>query len=340
MLAATGCCALAALSLPADAATAPVTPTPTAPGPRTMSSAPTSAYLPGTSCRAFPADNVWHADVSRLPVNARSAQWISHMSPSRNLHPDFGPSFGAQPLPYGIPITVVRGAARVPVAFGYPSESDRVRYPLSSATLLEGGMKATSTTGGDRHAIVVDAATCQLFETWDTRLRSTGWYAGSGAVWSLTSNALRPAGWTSADAAGLPILPGLLRYDEVVAGKVDHAIRFTTNVTDRAYVWPARHQAGSVTDHSYPPMGARFRLKASFDISRYPASARVVLTAMKTYGLVLADNGSPWFFQGTADTRWTSAFIDSLRSIPASAFEAVDSSSLLVSSSSGAARRT
>ena len=339
MLAAAGGCALAALTLPADAATAPVVPTPTAPGPRTMASTPTSALLPGTSCRAFPADNVWHADVSRLPVNARSAQWISHMSPSRNLHPDFGPSFGAQPLPYGIPITVVRGAARVAVSFGYPAESDRVRYPLSASTLLEGGMKATSSTGGDRHAIVVDAATCQLFETWDTHLYKSGWYAGSGAVWSLTSDALRPADWTSADAAGLPILPGLLRYDEVVAGHVDHAIRFTTNVTDRTYVWPARHQAGSVSDRTYPPMGARFRLKASYDISRYPAAAQVVLRAMKTYGLVLADNGSPWFFQGTADTRWTGAFIDSLRSIPASAFEAVDTSSLQISSSSGAARR-
>ena len=328
-----------ALALPAAAMPAPPTPTPTAPGPHQTTSTPTSAYLPGTTCRAFPADNVWHADVSTLPVNARSAQWLSHMSTSRNLHPDFGPSFGAQPAPYGIPITIVRGATRVPVAFGYPSESDRVRYPLSTATKLEGGMKATSTTGGDRHAIVVDAATCQLFETWDTHLRSSGWYAGSGAVWSLTSDALRPAGWTSADAAGLPILPGLLRYDEVAAGRVDHAIRFTTDVTNRAFVWPARHQAGSVSDATYPPMGARFRLKASFDISRFPASAQVVLKAMKTYGLVLADNGSPWYFQGTADTRWTSAFIDSLRSIPASAFEAVDSSALVISSSSGAARR-
>ncbi len=329
----------AAVALPASAMPAPTPPTPTAPPPRGVSSAPTSAYLPGTTCRAFPADNVWHADVSTLPVNARSAQWMAHMSPSRSLHPDFGPSFGAQPAPYGIPITVVRGATRVPVSFGYPSESDRVRYPLSTSTKLEGGMSATSSVGGDRHAIVVDAATCQLFETWDTRLRSSRWYAGSGAVWSLTSDALRPAGWTSADAAGLPILPGLLRYDEVAAGRVDHAIRFTTNVTDRAYVWPARHQAGSVSDATYPPMGARFRLKASFDISRFPASAQVVLRAMKNYGLILADNGSPWFFQGTADTRWTSAFIDSLRGIPASAFEAVDSSRLVVSSSSGAARR-
>ncbi|HET7902368.1 MAG TPA: hypothetical protein VFL59_14390 [Candidatus Nanopelagicales bacterium] len=337
--AAAASCVLVALALPAQAMAPPSGPTPTAPSPRLLSSTPTSAYLPGTTCRAFPADSWWHADISFLPVSARSAQWLSHMSPTRTLHPDFGPSFGAQPAPYGIPITFVRGAARVPVAFGYPAESDRVRYPLSTATKLEGGMSATSSTGGDRHAVVVDSATCQLFETWDTHLRSTGWYAGSGAVWSLTSDVLRPAGWTSADAAGLPILPGLLRYDEVAAGRVDHAIRFTTNVTDRAYVWPARHQAGSISDAAYPPMGARFRLKATFDISRYPASAQVVLRAMKTYGLVLADNGSPWYFQGTADTRWTSAFIDSLRTIPASAFEAVDTSALLISSTSGAARR-
>ena len=297
---------------------------------------PTSAYLPGTACRAFPADNYWHADVSHLPVNARSAQWLSHMQASmRRLHADFGPSYGAQPVPYGIPITVVNGITRVAVRFGYPDESDKVRYPLSTSTLIEGGSSAS----GDRHAIVVDKATCQLFETWDTHRYASGWYAGSGAVWSLGSDALRPAGWTSSDAAGLPILPGLLRYDEVAAGHVDHAIRFTTNVTDRAYVWPARHQAGSVSDASYPPMGARFRLKAGFVISGYSRDAQVVLRAMKTYGLVLADNGSPWFFQGTSDTRWTSPIIEALGRVPASAFEAVDTAPLRISSSSAASRR-
>ena len=307
-----------------------------APRARTLATAPTSAYLPGTTCRAFPADSYWHADVSRLPVNARSAQWLSHMQAStRRLHADFGPSFGAQPVPYGIPITVVNGITRVTVRFGYPDESDKVRYPLSASTHIEGGSSAS----GDRHAIVVDKATCQLFETWDTHHYTSGWYAGSGAVWSLGSDLLRPSGWTSADAAGLPILPGLLRYDEVAVGHVDHAIRFTTNVTDRSFVWPARHQAGSVSDHSYPPMGARFRLKASFVISGYSRDAQVVLRAMKTYGLVLADNGSPWFFQGTSDTRWTSSIIEALGRVPASAFEAVDTTPLRISSSSGAARR-
>ena len=317
----------------ASAGMSPVGPAPTPPKVRAGST--TGAYLPGTRCPVLPADNYWHADVSRLPVNTRSAAWLSHMqAATRHLHADFGPSYGAQPVPYGIPITVVNGAKRVAVRFGYAAESDKGPYPLSTSTLIEGG----STAGGDRHAIVVDAKTCTLFETWDTHLYRTGWYAGSGAIWSLTSDVLRPAGWTSADAAGLPILPGLLRYDEVKAGRVDHAIRFTTNVTDRSYVWPARHSAGSVSDSAYPPMGARFRLKASFDISSFPRDTRVVLQAMKTYGLVLADNGSPWFFQGTSDTRWGPGIISSLATVPANAFEAVDASSLQVSPNSGASR--
>jgi hypothetical protein len=299
-------------------------------------SVPTSAYLPGTTCRAFPADNYWHADISHLRVNARSAQWLGHMQTStRRLHADFGPSFGAQPVPYGIPITTVRAAPRVAVRFQYADESNRVRYPLSRSTLIEAGWNA----GGDRHAIVVDAATCTLFETWNTRLTSTGWTAGSGAVWALSSDALRPARWTSADAAGLPILPGLLRYDEVARGYVDHAIRFTTDVTDRTYLWPARHQAGSVSNRAYPPMGARFRLKASFAIGSYPAQAQTVLRAMKKYGIVLADNGSPWFFQGTSDSRWTSALVSALGRVPASAFEAVDTAPLRILSNSAASRR-
>jgi hypothetical protein len=293
-------------------------------------------HLPGTSCPVFPGDNYWHADISRLPVNSRSAAWTSHMSQSRDLHPDFGPSYGAQPVPYGIPVTVV-GAAhpKVAVRFQYADESDPVRYPLGADTKIEGGRFA----GGDRHAIVVDKSTCRLYETFATYLRSKGWTAGSGATWSLTGNKLRPQGWTSADAAGLPILPGLLRYAEVEKrGYVDHAIRFTTDVTDRAHVWPARHDAGSVSDPAYPPMGARFRLKASFPTSHYRADTRVVLRAMKRYGLVLADNGSPWFFQGTSDSRWPSGLLDQLKTIPASAFEAVDTAPLRIRPGSAKAR--
>ena len=292
--------------------------------------------VPGTSCPVFPATSYWHADVSRLPVHPRSAQWLSHMSTDRDLHPDFGPSFGAQPVPYGIPITVVDSShPKVAVRFDYADESDRVRYPLGKDTRIEGGRSSD----GDRHALLVDRSTCKLYETFATRRTSTGrWRAGSGAVWRLTSNALRPDGWTSADAAGLPIMPGLLRLGEVRNGRVDHAIRFTTDVTDRSHIWPARHDAGSVSNRGYPPMGAWFRLKTSYPVTGLRADTRVVLTAMKRHGLLLADNGSPWYFQGTASAKWPTGLLDELKAIPAAAFEAVDTSSLRVSADSGAAR--
>ncbi len=292
--------------------------------------------LAGTHCQIFPADNFWHADVRSLPVDPHSAQWLSAMgASSRRLHPDFGPSFGAQPVPYGIPVTVVpAGHPRVPVTFDYADESDRLSYPLGPDTQIEGG----PTASGDRHAIVVTADTCELFETWNTNSPASGWTAGSGAHWSLSSDALRPNGWTSADAAGLPILPGLLRWDEVAAGHVDHAIRFTTNATDALHLWPARHDASSQRNASLPPMGARFRLKAGFAISGYSAQTQTVLRAMQTYGLVLADNGSPWFFQGTADDAWPASLISQLKAVPASAFEAVDTSGLEISAGSAAAR--
>jgi hypothetical protein len=293
--------------------------------------------LAGTDCQIFPTDNYWHADIASLPVDPRSAAWLKAMgASSRNLHPDFGPSDGAQAVPYGIPITIVPvGQVPVAVKFTYASESDPGPYPLGPKTLIEGG----ANSGGDQHAIMVTASTCQLFETWDTSDTSSGWTAGSGAHWSLSSDALRPSTWTSADAAGLPILPGLLRYDEVASGHVDHAIRFTTNVTSDSFLWPARHEAGSQTNENlYPPMGARFRLNAGFNISHYSAQAQTVLRAMKTYGLVLADNGSPWYFQGTADNAWPDALIEELKTIPASAFQAVDTSSLEISANSGAAR--
>jgi hypothetical protein len=289
-------------------------------------------HLPHTRCPVFPADNWWHADISALPVNTRSDEWLAHMSPNTRLHPDFGPAFGAAPVDYGLPITVVSGThAKVKVSFGYAGESDKLGYPLGGDTKIEGGRSSD----GDRHAIVVNKKTCMLYETFATRQTSNGkWHAGSGAIWNLRGNALRPQGWTSADAAGLPILPGLLRFGEVHRGNVDHAIRFTTNVTDRSHVWPARHDAGSMSDPTYPPMGARFRLKSSFPISSYRADTQTVLRAMKRYGLVLADNGSPWFFQGARDSRWPSGLLDQLKGIPASAFVAVDASSLQVSANS------
>jgi hypothetical protein len=290
--------------------------------------------IAGTSCSEFPSDNWWHADVRDLPVHRRSAQWLSHMSTDRDLHPDFGPSYGDGPN-YGIPITVVSSDHRkVRVRFQYASESDRVRYPLGKDTRIEGGRGSA----GDRHAIVVDRGRCRLYETWATRKRDGRWYAGSGAVWSLRSNRLRPDGWTSADAAGLPILPGLLRWNEVRDNKIDHAIRFTTDVTSRHHLWPARHDAGATDSRAYPPMGARFRLKASYSAAGLSANAKAVVRAMKKYGLVLADNGSPWFFQGERHAKWPERLIEDLKTIPASAFVAVDTSSLKVSDDSAEVR--
>ena len=279
-----------------------------------------------TRCSEFPADNWWHADIRRLPVHASSTTWLSHMSTDVDLHPDFGPSYGDGPS-YGIPITVVPpGHPKVRVRFDYASESDKVRYPLGPDTRIEGGRNS----GGDMHAIVVDKSTCKLYETWNTRVSGNTWTAGSGAVWSLKSNELRPDGWTSADAAGLPILPGLLRWKEVRDGTIDHAVRFTTPETSSHHLWPARHDAGSTSSLAFPPMGARFRLDPGFSTSGYGAKARAVIKAMKTYGLVLADNGSAWYFQGEQSSHWPSRLVEELKTIPASAFVAVDTSSLMV----------
>jgi hypothetical protein len=287
-----------------------------------------------TTCPTFPADNWWHADIRRLPVDPRSSRWLSHMSTGVDLHPDFGPSFGNGPN-YGIPVTVVgHSHPRVRVHFEYADESDRVRYPLGKDTRIEGGRRSS----GDRHAIIVDKGACRLYETFATRKQHGKWYAGSGAVWSLKSDALRPDGWTSADAAGLPILPGLLRWNEVKHRDIDHAIRFTTDITSQHHLWPARHDAGSRRSWSYPPMGARFRLRSSYHPHGFGAGAMAVVGAMKKYGLVLADNGSPWFFQGEQNAHWPDALIEQLKRIPANEFVAVKTSSLKVSNHSGATR--
>ena len=301
-----------------------------------LAPAPVRAVPPGApNCRLFPGNNVWHADVSKLAVNRHSAAWLRSMSAgSTDLHPDFGPSGG---FPYGIPYIVVGDShPKVHVRFQYASESDRGPYPFGSDTPIEGGKNA----GGDRHAIMVDRDTCVLYELYNARYRTGGRStAGSGAIWSLSSNKLRPATWTSADAAGLPILPGLLRLDEVESrGVVNHAIRFTAEHTRTQFIWPARHQAGECNCPKLPPMGARFRLKASFPIGRYRPDVQVVLRAMKRYGLILADNGSNFYFQGAAQKGWPIGFIDQLKAIPASAFVAVDESCLMIRPGSGQAR--
>ena len=295
--------------------------------------------VPGTTCPAFPADSVWNTPVRGLPVNRRSSAWLAHMAAgSAFLHPDYGPAGGGA-RPYGMPWQITsRHPKLVRIQFQYASESNRGRYPFSARTPIEGGPHA----GGDRHAVMIDPAACVLYELYDAHYRphnrST---AGSGAIWHLRSHRLRPAGWTSADAAGLPILPGLVDYAEVRSGHIDHAIRFTAQTTSTRYLWPARHEAGATGNPGYPPMGARFRLRAGFRLppSRCSRPCQVVIAAMKTYGLILADNGSNWFFGGTADRRWTSTMVDQLKQIPAAAFQAVDERCLMIKSNSGQARQ-
>jgi hypothetical protein len=294
--------------------------------------------FPGTRCPAFPADNVWNTPITGLPVDSHSAAWLKHMAAgSTYLHPDYGPGGGSSP--YGIPWQVTSAHPRlVHVRFQYADQSNRGPYPFAVNTPIEGGANAS----GDRHALMVDPGTCKLYELFDAHYHGgNASTAGSGAIWNLSSNHLRPAGWTSADAAGLPILPGLVNYKEAVSGQIDHAIRFTAQTTDTKYIWPARHEAGSVTDAGYPPMGARFRLSARFNLpaSKCAKPCQAVIRAMKTYGLILADNGSNWFFQGTTDRRWTYKMVDQLKQIPAREFQAVDESCLIVNRNSGQARQ-
>jgi hypothetical protein len=294
--------------------------------------------LPGTHCPAFPADDVWNTPVTGLPVDPHSAQWLRNMDAgSAYLHPDYGPGGGSSP--YGIPWQITAAHPKfVKVQFDYADQSAPGPYPFSSSTPIEGGSAST----GDRHALMVDPTTCVLYELYDAYYRpGNGSTAGSGAIWNLKSNHLRPATWTSADAAGLPILPGLVNYDEVMSGHIDHAIRFTAQITDTKFIWPARHEAGAVSSSDYPPMGARFRLSAGFHLprSRCARACQVVIQAMKAYGLILADNGSNWYFQGTTDSRWTYTMVDQLKQIPASAFVAVDESCLMVNRNSGKARQ-
>jgi hypothetical protein len=293
---------------------------------------PAGPMVPGTSCPAFPYDNVWNTRINKLPVHRMSATWMAAMnSASTKLHPDYGPA-GAGQQPYGIPWEVVDPATPgVTFTFQWPGESNRTGYPISSSTVIEGG--------SDRHAIMVNPSTCRLYELFNTRYRPTGQStASSGALFNLTSNYLRTDGWTSADAAGLPILAGLVDYDQVMSGAMNHAIRFTASCTRNQYTWPARHEAG-VSNASCPPMGARFRLKAGFSLpaSQCATPCQTVVTAMMRYGLILADNGSNWFFTGTSDERWTGDQVDQLKQIPASAFQAVDESCLRVNPSSARA---
>ncbi len=307
---------------PAPPPTATPLPTQTAAGPR----------LGG--CAVLPADNIWNTRVDSLPVSALSASYVASIGGSTGLHPDFGTVYNG--APNGIPFVIVPGSQpQVPVSFTYADESDPGPYPIPPSAPIEGGPSST----GDRHVLVVDSGMCKLYELYSAYPNAGGnWSAGSGAVFSLASNALRPAGWTSADAAGLPILPGLVRYDEVAAGQISHALRFTAAVTQKAYVWPARHFASTNISTTLPPMGTRVRLKAGVDISHFSPANQVILRALTTYGMLLADNGSNWFVSGAPDSRWNDSDLAALRQIVGSNLEVVDTSSLMVDPNSGQAR--
>jgi hypothetical protein len=276
-------------------------------------------------CPVFPASSPWNQRVDRLPVAADSDAVVRSIGVEDHVHADFGSGLW-DGGPIGIPVTVVgRNTPRSRVSFEYASESDRAAYPIPRGVKIEGGPNAD----GDRHAILVDRDRCKLYELFAVYPRpGGGWRAGSGAIFDLRSNRLRPAGWTSADAAGLPIFPGLARYDEVKRGRIDHALRFTVSRTRRAYVWPARHFASDLTDPSLPPMGLRLRLKAGFDTGPFPRQARIVLEALKRYGMIVADNGSDWYVSGAPDPRWSNDQLHTLHRVTGSAFEVVDTRSL------------
>jgi hypothetical protein len=277
---------------------------------------PALAAPPTSNCPLFPASNVWNKRVDGLPVASNSKTMVATIGRDRPFHPDFGSYLG-----YGIPYNVVGSLTpRRTVHFTYDDESDHVGYPIPQSPKIE--------AGSDRHLLMWDTADCRLYELFDARKTTSGWRAGSGATWDLTSNALRPNGWTSADAAGLPILPGLVRYEEIQAGAINHAIRFTAPLTRNAHIYPARHHAGSGWSTSLPPMGLRVRLKGWYDTSGYSPRMRIILRAMKRYGLILADNGSPWFFSGSSDTRWDDDELNELKDLRGSNFEAVDTSGL------------
>ncbi len=275
-------------------------------------------------CPVFPADNFWNRKVDQLPVAADSTAVVRSIGLDEHMHADFGSGLW-DGGPIGIPITVVgRDTPRSPVAFEYADESDRGPYPIPAGVRIEGGPAAD----GDRHAILVDRDRCRLYELYALRRVDGRWTAGSGAIWDLRSNRLRPAGWTSADAAGLAILPGLARYEEVARGRIDHALRFTADRTRRAYVWPARHFASELTDPALPEMGLRLRLKRGYPIASFPRQARIVLRALKEYGMVVSDNGSSWYVTGAPHPRWSNDDLHTLHRVPGSAFEVVDTRSL------------
>lgn len=300
----------------------------------TTPSTPTSTTPPPqiAGCDIFPADNIWNTPIDTAPIDANSAAYINTIGANRTLHPDFGSGLW-NGGPIGIPFITVRSSQpKVAVTFEYADESDPGPYPVPTTAPIEGGPNAS----GDRHVLLLEQDNCKLYELYSSHPQSDGsWEAGSGAIFDLKSHALRPDTWTSADAAGLPILPGLVRYDEVASGEIRHAIRFTAPQTRRSYVWPARHQASSLTANNYPPMGQRFRLRADFPLNTFSPQVQVILRAMQTYGIILADNGSAWYISGAPDERWNNDLLRELGRVRGSDFVAVDVTGLMLNGDSG-----
>jgi hypothetical protein len=280
-------------------------------------------------CSVFPIDNIWNAPVDTLPLDPNSDAYIASIGEFTEVHPDFGTVYLGSPI--GIPYVIVPGTQpKVPITFEYDDESDPGPYPIPPNPPMEGG--------SDRHILVIDRDNCILYEVYRAYLQPNGtWDAGSGAIFDLCSNDLRPDGWTSADAAGLSIFAGLVRYDEVAGGEIKHALRFTAENTRKAHIWPARHDASDLTGAQYPPMGQRFRLRGDFPIDpNYSNEVKVIMQAMKKYGIILADNGSDWYVTGAPDSRWNDEeLVEQLADISGADFEAVDVSSLMIDPDSG-----
>jgi hypothetical protein len=288
------------------------------------------------NCPVLPADSIWNTPVDQLPVSASSSTWVTTIGATKTIHADFGSGL-YDGGPIGIPYTTAPGTqTKYPATFTYADESDPGPYAIALNAPIEGGSQST----GDRHALSIDYDNCILYELYAAYPQANSWIAGSGAIFNLFSNALRPSGWTSTDAAGLPVFPGLVRYDEIAAGEIRHAIRFTVPDTQRAFVWPARHYASNQTGTQYPPMGARFRLRAGFNISGFSAANQVILVALKKYGMMLADNGSAWYVSGAPDSRWDNDDLHNLGLLHGSDFEAVDVAGLMIDPNSGQARQS
>lgn len=323
-----------ALTPPTEAPTTPneEAAPPTEAATQDTASAPEQPIGDGPSlagCPMFPANNVWNTPIDSLPVHEMSDAWVDSIGRDEELRMDFGSGTWEGGL-IGIPFNIVAGST-VPTfepEFYYPDESDSGSYPIPDNPSIE--------YGSDHHILVVDTETCVLYEIFDASFDGTNWNGGSGAIWDLNSNALRPDTWTSADAAGLPILPGLVRYDEVLAGEINHALRFTVEVS-AGYLWPGRHLTDDPQD-GVPPLGSRFRLKADYDISGFPPEMQVILQALKTYGMFLADNGSDWYVSGAPDERWDNDMLHLLDVLTGNDFEAVDASGMIVDVDSGEAK--